>query len=38
VGLARNHGLSEMQLSELAQVVKKQRDEILSEWNKHFVG
>jgi hypothetical protein len=36
VQIARNHGLSESQLSELMHLVEEKRDEILDAWRRHF--
>ncbi len=36
VQIARNHGLSEIQLSDLKHVVEEKRDEILEAWRRHF--
>jgi len=38
VALAKNHGLSEKRLNEIAGMVKERRDEITRAWNKHFGG
>jgi hypothetical protein len=34
--VARNHGLSATQLSQLKKVVEEKKDEILSSWQEHF--
>lgn len=36
VELARNCGLSQRQLHELAQVIKERRNDIEDAWKKHF--
>ncbi|HAK93421.1 MAG TPA: DUF4160 domain-containing protein [Planctomycetes bacterium] len=36
VVLARNHGLSDRQLSELLHVVKERSDDIRNAWRLHF--
>jgi hypothetical protein len=36
VALARNHRLSQRQLSEVIDVVKERKDEIADAWNRHF--
>ena len=36
--VARNHGLSAEQLSELKKVVEAKKDEILRSWQEHFRG
>ena len=36
VSVARNHGLSATQLSQLMKVVEDKRDAILSSWQGHF--
>ena len=38
VELARNHGLSQHQLTELQQTVEEKKNEILDAWRKHFAG
>lgn len=38
VELARNHGLSEVQIRELLRVVKERQDEIVKGWRSHFPG
>ncbi|MDD4350120.1 MAG: DUF4160 domain-containing protein [Opitutales bacterium] len=36
VELAKNHGFSQKELKELANIVKEASDEICKHWNKHF--
>ena len=36
VELARSHGLSKKQLTEVARLVKGRRDEIENSWRQHF--
>ena len=36
VALAKNYGLSDSQITELAAVVRKRKDEIRDAWQKHF--
>ena len=36
VALAKNHGLSDSQITELTRVVKEHCDEIKDAWRKHF--
>ncbi len=36
--LAKNHGLSGSQITELTCVAKEHRDEIENAWKKHFPG
>jgi len=36
VALARNHGLSGSQVTELTRVVKEHCDEVKDAWKKHF--
>ena len=36
VELAKNHGFSQKELKELANIVKESSDEICKHWNKHF--
>ena len=36
VVLAKNHGLSRSQITELARMVKEHCDEIKNAWKKHF--
>jgi hypothetical protein len=36
VFVARNHGLSVTQLSQLEKVVEDKKDALLSSWQKHF--
>jgi hypothetical protein len=38
VELARNHGLSSVQLTALKKVVEERRDDILDAWRRHFPG
>lgn len=38
VELAKNHGLSQIQLAELKTVVEEKRNDILDTWRKHFAG
>jgi hypothetical protein len=38
VELARNHGLSPVQVSELKSVVEEKRNELLNAWRTHFAG
>ena len=38
VEVARNHGLSSEQLTELLRVVEERRDEIIERWRNHFSG
>lgn len=36
IELAKNHGFSQKELKELANIVKEASDEICKHWNKHF--
>lgn len=36
VELARNHGLSETQVTELEKVVEEKKNDILDAWRRHF--
>ncbi|MHB1157059.1 MAG: DUF4160 domain-containing protein [Phycisphaerales bacterium] len=36
--LAVNHGLSDRQINELLTTIKEHRDEITSDWHRHFPG
>jgi hypothetical protein len=38
IELARSHGLSRKQLTEVAKLVKENRDEIERSWRQHFGG
>jgi len=38
VELARNHGLSSVQVAELKSVVEEKRNELLNAWHAHFSG
>ena len=38
VELARNHGLSQEQVTELRKTVEEKRYDILDAWRKHFAG
>lgn len=38
VELARNHGLSPVQVAELKSVVEEKRNELLNAWRAHFAG
>jgi len=36
VELAKNYGLSAVQISEIVKVLKERKDEISSKWREHF--
>ena len=36
IGLAKNYGLSEAQISEIVKVLKDRKDEISDKWHEHF--
>ena len=36
IELAKNHGLNDLQLSEVKKVIEEKRDEIINAWNRHF--
>lgn len=38
IELARNHGLSRLQLKEIEQIIEDRYDEIKTSWQKHFGG
>lgn len=38
VELARNHGLSAAQVTELKKTVEEKQDDIFDAWRKHFAG
>ncbi len=38
VELARNHGLSPVQVAELKSMVEEKRDELCNAWRAHFTG
>ena len=38
VEMARNHGLSQEQITELKRTVEEKRNDILDAWRKHFPG
>jgi len=38
VDLAKNHGLSAEQLTEIKRMVEDRRSEIIDAWRKHFPG
>lgn len=38
VELARNYGLSGLQLREIEQIIEVHRDELASAWKAHFAG
>lgn len=38
VELARNYGLSAVQVTELRKMVEENRNDILDAWRKHFTG
>ena len=38
VELARNHGLSPVQVAELKSVVEEKQNELLNAWRTHFAG
>ena len=38
VELARNHGLSPVQVNELKSIVEERQNELLNAWRTHFTG
>ena len=38
VEMARNHGLSQVHVTELKKTVEDRRNDILDAWHKHFAG